>query len=52
MDFINVCKYLKGGYKEDRHSGVQCQNQRQWPQTETQEVPSKYQETLSYCEGD
>ena len=31
---------------------VQWQPQRQWAQTETQEVPSEDQETLFHCEGD
>ncbi|KAK4817918.1 hypothetical protein QYF61_002759 [Mycteria americana] len=29
-----------------------CQDQRQWAQTETREVPSEQQETLFYCVGD
>ena len=32
-------------------SGAQCQDERQWSQTETQEVSSEHQETLFYCEG-
>jgi len=27
-------------------------HQRQWAQTDTQEVPCEHQETLFYCEGD
>ncbi|KAK4816501.1 LOW QUALITY PROTEIN: hypothetical protein QYF61_017462 [Mycteria americana] len=37
-DLINVCKYLKGGSKEDR--AKLFSDQRQWARTETQEVPS------------
>lgn len=32
-------------------SSAQWQDQRQWTQTETQEVPSEHQETLLYCDG-
>lgn len=31
---------------------IQWQNRRQWAPPETQEVPSKHQETLFNCEGD
>ena len=33
-------------------TGAQWQDQRQWAQPETQEIPSKHQETLIHSEGD
>jgi len=33
-------------------SGAQCQDQRQWAHSETQEAASDHQETLIDCEGD
>ena len=54
-DLVNVCEYLRGGYKGDGarlFSGAQWQDQRPWAHTETREVPSEHQETLFYCEGD
>lgn len=42
-------KYLKEGCREDRVrfflSGAQCQDQKQWAQTEIQEVPSECEDT-------
>lgn len=49
-DFINVYKYLKWDYKEERTIGEQWQDKRQW--AKPQKVPSEYQETLFYREGD
>lgn len=48
--------YTKGrckkGQSQPLFSGAQGQNQRQWTQTETQDIPPEHQETLLYCEGD
>lgn len=43
---VSINKYLKGGCREDRarHRGDQCQDNRQWAQTEVQEVHSIHQE--------
>lgn len=48
---INVQKYLKEGWKEER-DGCFSVVQKQLIQTETQAVLSEHQETLSSCEGD
>ena len=43
---------VQGGRNRALSSGAQGQDQRQWAQTEAQEVPSEHQGTLSYCQGD
>ena len=40
------------GQSQTHFSGEEWQDKRQWAQSETQEVPSEYEETLYYCEGD
>jgi len=55
-DLIDVHKQLKGRVQRGRSQallgGAQWQDQRQWAQTETQQVLLEHQETLFYCEGD
>lgn len=48
----SVKKYLKENAKRTEPGSFQWCPMRQWAQTETWEVPSEQQETLSYCEGD
>ena len=43
---------VQRGCSQAVSSGAQWQDQRQWAQTETQEVPSQYQKTLIRCEDD
>ena len=43
---------MQRGWSQSLLSGAQGQDQRQWAQTEMQEVPSEHRETLFYCEGD
>jgi len=43
---------LQRGWSQALLSGAQCQHQRLWAQTETQEVPSEHQQTLLHREGD
>ena len=53
-DLIHVYKYLQGrcrGWSQALFSGAWCQDKRQWAQTETQEVLSEDQATLSNVRG-
>lgn len=47
----NYHSYLPKGPKEDT-SGAQCQDQRPWVHTETQDIPSKHQGTVLHCGSD
>jgi len=48
---INSEGRVQRGWSQALFSGAQCQDQRQWAQTETQEVPSERQEMLFSGEG-
>ncbi len=43
---------VQRGQSQALFSGAQWQDQRQWAQTETQEVPSEHQETLFHSESE
>lgn len=53
---LSEYEYLKEGCREDRARlflrGAQRQDQRQWAQTEAQEVPSECEETLFKYKND
>jgi len=52
--FINVCIYLKRGFKEGGASffSVVVTGTEAWVHAEAQEVPSEHQETLFRWQGD
>lgn len=45
-DLINAYNILRTNVKKMGPDGAQWQNKRQWTQSETQEVPSEYEEEL------
>lgn len=46
------CTQIPEGVKSTGPGSFQCPVTGQGAQTETQELPSKYEENLLYCEGD